>query len=453
MAEAESRRALDLLRRRLEDMGLRVREVPGGASLLVRVPLGEAPLPAARQPGPGPAGAAVVATVGANRIKCLAPGPLFHLGLISIADCASPEAIARRIREAWSARLRDLDRTRAWLEKLGIALEAPDGDPVLAFPIGAEDGQARARSFREGRVVVPGRGPLSGLALQRAEDRELLLGSGLETSMDLELAVTSRIEELARLEARVAQQARRKAAELAPSVRDVPARRPRVLLVGPHLGRDALLAQALGVRGWEVDAAPTDAVALRVFDAKSPELVLADADLGRYEGVELVPAIRAQPGVEELSVLIVDSRHRNERRETARRVGAAGYLVRPLDLDGVSAAFVRLATRPRRRRFTRYPEVLGVRSLRSRHPERTEQVGRGGLLLVSGRDACVGSVEPLTLNLPGAGSLRVDAEVVYRVRGPGPDALGMRFHAFPEDGEDRWITWLVQLDARHRRRA
>jgi len=59
------------------------------------------------------------------------------------------------------------------------------------------------------------------------------------------------------------------------------------------------------------------------------DLVLAESHLGRFEGVELIPELRTSPGVEEIPVVIVDGELRPERREAARRAGAAGYLVLP----------------------------------------------------------------------------------------------------------------------------
>ena len=57
----------------------------------------------------------VFATVGANRIKCLAPRELFFLPLIPVADCGDAAALEARIRTTLARRLEQLQQAEQWL--------------------------------------------------------------------------------------------------------------------------------------------------------------------------------------------------------------------------------------------------------------------------------------------------------------------------------------------------
>jgi len=442
-------RRLDAVRRRVEHMGLAWREAPGGQSLLVRVPLKGGPLPGPED-SPLPDDRVVVSTVGLDRIKCLSPRPLFFLPLLSIAGCATGPEVEERIRRAWSERHGEVRDLREWLTARGCEAQIPGAAPLLEISLGLEDPEARGRAVDRRSLVLPGRGPLSGVTLRRAEDRRFPVDPALESRADLELAVTARLEELLRIEERLARQARLAAASPSPPLRAArPRRSPRILLVGRGVAGDASLREALRVGGCALATVPGAAEALRTFERKSFELVISDVDLGRSEGAELLVALRSVPGVEEVPVVLVDARPRPERRELARRLGAAGYLARPLDLPRLEAGLLRLVQAPRRRRFTRYATRMAVRSSHAPAPEIAAQIGRGGMRLQSERELAVGEFQDYVIALPHGGErLEVAGQVVYRVpRGPlERGGVGIQFHEFAPGHEERLVTWLRDLE-------
>jgi len=207
MQVAEEGRRQEIVRRRLVGMGLDARPEPGGRALVVTLSL--RPDPFETLAGKLWRFASVTfATVGDDRMKCLKPTAFFHLPFVRIVDCASPAEIEARIRTAWQVRVEALRRARRWLEKLGAEVESSEGGPVLEFPIGVEDPLSRGRVIESGRVLLPGRGPLSGVALRRAEDRTFPASLSWTSALDLELAITTRLEELARLDARLQREER-----------------------------------------------------------------------------------------------------------------------------------------------------------------------------------------------------------------------------------------------------
>jgi len=446
---AEEARRQDVLRRRLTGLGLEVRPFPDGPGMVVTLPLGPERF---ELPGGGSARFSRVsfATVGADRIKCLDPLPFFHLGLIRVGGCSDPPEFEARIRAAWRARLLDLLRTRNWLEKLGLEVVPEEDDtPVLAFPLQGER-DARVRLVEPGVTILPARGPLRGLRLARPEDRTFRPDPSLGSGVDVELAVATRLDELARMGARLARSRRPPPTDFSLRRGRAPERCPRILVVGPDIGADRRLLEALRLHGFAPLAARSEPEARRVLDRATPELVLAETDLGRFEGVELIPELRTLPGIEEIPVVLVDAAADAERKETARRAGAAGYLVRPFEVGRIHRGLRRLVTSPARRRYTRYQCRLSAQPSGLAGPDIITHVGRGGALLWTDRPLETESVDRWQIAIPELGaSLEAEAEVLYASTHPGSGkrGFGLRFRGFAEGDETLWIRFIKGLRA------
>jgi two-component system chemotaxis response regulator CheY len=300
-------------------------------------------------------------------------------------------------------------------------------------------------------VILPGQGHLSGIALQRAEDRRLSLDRSCSSNVDLEISISNRLEELKSLDARLTEQRRRYAmsestVEVASFVRD---RKHRLLVVGSRLSHDRSCIESLRVRGYRVEAVQSESEALRVFEAHSPELVIADMNLGRSEGIELILALRRVPGLEEIPVVLVDDRRRPERREVAQRLGATGYLVHPVEVNRISKRLDTLVNEPRRRRFTRYAQRLSVRIANSGTPCLATILGRGGMFLSTEQDLPTHSLQRCEVSLPQlAHTLQVHTEVLYRSHQSGNvrRGVGVRFHTFYDSHEPLLIDYLSSLE-------
>lgn len=450
MEGSDPGRQVEAFRRRLEAMGLDCRELPGGGSLLVRLRPRGGPLPTPTGELAMPQ--IVFATVGANRIKCLVPRPLFHLPLLAIADCDSPGAVEARIRQAWRERQGTLHKTREWLEKLGCEVSAWNDAPVAFVRVGPADHPGHFAAVEPGAVMLPGAGLLEGVALERPEDRIVRTDADIDSAMDLELAVTNRADALSHIDARLQQRKRLVAMAEGPVTRLQQApRHHRVLLVGRRLLGDTGLIESLRVRGYLVTAVRGAAEALKAFESHSFELILVQSELDRFEGIEMVPSVRALPGIEELPLVLVDTRLRPELRDTARLVGAAGYVTHPIDVPLIEDGIARLVETPRRRRFSRFDHRVGVRAAGAARSEVAHEISRGGMLLLTDRELAPRALQRFALALPdGGGPLRVDAEVVYRMQAAGGELprVGIRFERFPDNDERRLIAFLTALKRR-----
>ncbi len=448
MANSRGGRRRKGVEARLRAMGLRARPLSGGRAFVAELPLSSEPFQTLE--GPRRLESMLFSTVGADRLKCLQPRMLFQLPLLPIGDCESAASVEARIRSAWRAHVAALRRASSWLQQLGIECETSAGGSILTFPIGDEDPNVRATMIEPGKAILPGRGPLSGIRLQRAEDRLLPLDFRYDSSVDLEIAISSQIEELSRLDSRLAEQKREEAIRAAtPEVHEAADRSYRVLVIGPRFASDRDCLRKLERLGFRMSVAGSAVDGLRAFEYASPELVLADMSLGRLEAIELIPAIRTIPGIEEVPVVLVDSRKRRERRETCRRIGAAGYLVRPIDVEKIAEGLVSLVTTPRRRRFKRYEHRLSAHYDHAETAAVTQNVGRGGMLLFADGDIPLHSLYHYRLALPEFGeTVDVVAEALYRTEmtHSGRTGVGLRFHAFPDDNEFVLISYLRGLE-------
>jgi len=446
MREAKEAQRQDVLLRRLSGLGLAVKPFPGGRGLAVTLPLGPERFALPRG-GSARFESVSFATVGGDRIKCLKPLLFFYLPLIRVGGCAAAEEFEARIRAAWRARMLDLVRSRNWMEKLGLA-PSPEADdaPVLCFSIGLQDAEACARVFEPGHVILPSRGPLSGARLLQPEDRVFLPSPSLPSGLDVELAVSTRLEELARLDARLERERSSSPADDATPRPHAPAEGgPCILLVGSFLYGERALHESLRLRGYAPLVARSERDALSTLEWASPVLVLAETQLGRFEGIELIAELRMAPGVEEIPVVLVDSQARPDRREAARLAGAAGYLVRPFEVEKIAAGLAALVRNPRRRRYRRYCRQLAAQAASAPRPDVVADIGRGGMFVWTDRAVDLRSMDHWSIVLPElATTLGAMAEVLHTRTVPGSArrGLGLRFRAFDEGGEALLIRYL-----------
>jgi two-component system chemotaxis response regulator CheY len=437
---------------RFAGLGISVEPLPGGRCLRGR-------LRVTAEPFVTVAGARryetiSFATVGSAQIKCLAPLPFFFLPLITLGGCTSAADLEGRIRAAWAARERDLRSAARRMREIGLAPAPEAGGQVLCFPLGHDDACAAVRAFDDKRLILPSRGPLTGLRATAPEQRSALFDAAWHHASDAEIALTDRLEKLR--EQLAGRRASLPSGEAA-SPTETPSRPPprplqrgrRLLLVGSRLGRDSQLVRQLEQRGFRVQVEFSAHEALGAFRTHSYELVFADSHLGRSEGIELITDLRALPGIENVPVVLVDEHRREAVREAARRVGAAGYLVHPLDGERIAPGIERTLNARTRRRYRRLPWRLSVRVDDGRSAF-TTSVARLGAFLGLDWGEPLATLRRCDIELPELGRvLRADVQGIYRVDAAGAQdaGVGVLFRAFGSGDEAAWIEYLSELFA------
>jgi len=449
---------------RFERMGLDCRVMPGGRTLLVSLPIGADPLESIA--GPLKLERILFATVGADQIKCLRPRPVFSLPLLDIRRCADAAAIESVIRQAWRDRTRELRDTGRTLERLGIEVGAVEGGSLLAFSPSGESKEHPILLHRLDEAVLPGAGPLSGHRLRGLDERVVDLSGRLESGAELELLLGTRTQELARTAvaresaARAPRPAPREpiavgspllgAPASAPAPRAASGREPKVLVVGAGIVENEALREALEAQGYRIVTARSETEALMRLAHMTPDVVISQYGLGRSDGATFTQAIRGLPGIVRIPVVLLDSVHHPSRQDAARAVGAAGYVIEPIETVRFVKKLGRLAVSAGDRRFVRYAGRLAARVAGQSRPCLATEIGRGGFFIATnestgdlGQTRCEVALPELRRNL------RFVGEVLYRseLQGVERQGIGVRISDISPEDEAALISY-VALRAR-----
>lgn len=455
--EPQLERMQQRLRARFLRMKLAARPMPDGHCLLVSLPLGPEPFESVK--GPLAIERVLFSTVGANFIKCLRPRCLFGLPLLDIRRCANAKAIEATIRQAWRNRTHELRETGRLLMDLGIDVGAVEGGSVLAFPVPGESPDAQVLMQRVGEAILPSAGPLSGFPLDSSTDRILEVSAHLDSASDLDCIVGERIRELKQRRQQIDLQKRREPRQRGPGSGPPKApvlatlgdcHRPKILLVGSTIIEDAPLREALTRRGYLTATANGETEALIRLTSMTPDLVISQYGLGRSDGATFVQATRALPGIVRIPVVLIDEILHSSRREAARAVGAAGYLVRPADSEKFVDHLRPVVEEPGDRRFTRYPQRLTARFDGSEMACLATEVGRGGVFVATDPDTDSHAAMNWEIKLPELGrALHFSGEVLYRSASQDSAriGLGLRFCEISADDEALLIRYLSLLES------
>jgi chemosensory pili system protein ChpA (sensor histidine kinase/response regulator) len=118
--------------------------------------------------------------------------------------------------------------------------------------------------------------------------------------------------------------------EISPPRPALAARRaPRALVVDDSLSARRTLAQLLTDCGYEVATATDGLDAIARIDECRPDVVLADLEMPRMNGLELASHLRGRPGMKSLPIVMITSRAGEKHRSQALRAGVTEYLTKP----------------------------------------------------------------------------------------------------------------------------
>lgn len=106
------------------------------------------------------------------------------------------------------------------------------------------------------------------------------------------------------------------------------AARARVLLADDNADLRGYTARLLA-EWWDVQTVADGQAALDAIAARRPDLVLADIMMPRLDGISLVRAIRATPGMQDLPIILLSARTGEDARIEGLDAGADDYIVKP----------------------------------------------------------------------------------------------------------------------------
>jgi hypothetical protein len=178
--------------------------------------------------------------------------------------------------------------------------------------------------------------------------------------------------------------------------------------------------------------------------------VISQYGLGRSDGATFVQAIRGLPGIVRIPVVLLDTLHHQSRQEAARTVGAAGYVIEPIDPSRFVTKLAKIAASPGDRRFVRYSGRLAARVAGQPRPCLATEFGRGGFFITATGAIDERAEARFEIALPELGRrLAFIGEVLYRSELQGVDrqGIGVRIHEISPEHEAALIEY-VALRAR-----
>ena len=102
-----------------------------------------------------------------------------------------------------------------------------------------------------------------------------------------------------------------------------------VLLADDNADLRAYIARLLAERGYEVTVAPDGEAALDAMRRSRPDLVVTDVMMPRLDGFGLLRAIREDPALRDLPVVMLSARAGEEAKVEGFEAGADDYLAKP----------------------------------------------------------------------------------------------------------------------------
>jgi DNA-binding response OmpR family regulator len=107
-----------------------------------------------------------------------------------------------------------------------------------------------------------------------------------------------------------------------------------------------MITTYLGMKGYEVRGANTGQDGLTLIPLEKPDILLLDLMLPDIDGFEVCERVRAMPEFARLPVLVISARIDPQSRARAERVGADGYLTKPIKMPVLLAEVERLLSAP-----------------------------------------------------------------------------------------------------------
>jgi len=106
-------------------------------------------------------------------------------------------------------------------------------------------------------------------------------------------------------------------------------RRPRLLVVEDEPALQKVLAMRLGIDGFDVATASDGQEALEMMRVDRPDLVLTDLMMPVMDGAELTSAIRADPDLRDIPVMVLTALREQRERDHLMALGADAFAAKP----------------------------------------------------------------------------------------------------------------------------
>ena len=117
---------------------------------------------------------------------------------------------------------------------------------------------------------------------------------------------------------------------------------PTLMVVDDYEDSRFMLRYLLEARGYRVAEARDGLEAIEVARRERPQLILMDLSLPRLDGISAALRIREDATAAPLSIVALTGHVRPEDRAEALAAGFDGYIIKPIDFEGLYALLDRL---------------------------------------------------------------------------------------------------------------
>lgn len=104
----------------------------------------------------------------------------------------------------------------------------------------------------------------------------------------------------------------------------------KILVVDDNLDAIAILEAVLEGAGYPVTSARDGLEAMRKITTEEPALILLDVMMPKMDGYEVCQAVKGDPKLNHIPILMVSARTDPASKERGLNLGAADYLVKPI---------------------------------------------------------------------------------------------------------------------------
>jgi phosphoribosyl 1,2-cyclic phosphodiesterase/ActR/RegA family two-component response regulator len=190
-----------------------------------------------------------------------------------------------------------------------------------------------------------------------------------------------------------------------------------ILIIDDDAGLRALLGQLLNQSGWQVLEAEDGEAGLQVARHRRPAVVLCDLLMPRCNGFQVCRALRADPALRHIKIIVTSGRSYVTDRMHALEAGADEYLVKPIQTEELSRLLRRL-TAQRAEERTPMPATMI-------EPARSPVVRFWG---VRGSIPTPGAATVFYGGNTSCVEVRADGEIIVLDAGTGLRALGLHLN-------------------------
>ncbi|MBT9536654.1 MAG: response regulator [Planctomycetota bacterium] len=119
----------------------------------------------------------------------------------------------------------------------------------------------------------------------------------------------------------------------------------RILIAEDDEPNRRLIKDVLMYHGYEVIEAVNGAEAVKMAAGHKPDLVLMDLQMPVMNGVEAIRQLKNSPETKDIKIIAVTGLAMESDRENTMKMGADGYMAKPIDIRQLPEAIERLFER------------------------------------------------------------------------------------------------------------